>query len=59
MSAIDQLALDLPGVAAPPPEVLAGLNEHDQAAVRDVLTRLIVKTVVSLATLMGPPDCQR
>ena len=37
MSAIDQLALELPGLAAPPPEVLAGLNEHDQAAVLDVL----------------------
>lgn len=44
MSAIDQLALDLPGLAAPPPQVLAGLNEHDQAAVLNVLTRLIVKT---------------
>jgi hypothetical protein len=44
MSVIDQLALDLPGLGAPPPEVLAGLNEHDQAAVLDVLTRLIVKT---------------
>jgi hypothetical protein len=45
MSAADQLALDLPGVAAPAPRVLEGLSEHDQAAVLGVLTRLIVKTI--------------
>ena len=33
MSVLDQLALDLPGLAAPPPEVLAGFNDHDRAAV--------------------------
>jgi hypothetical protein len=41
----DQIALDLPGVAAPPPRVLEGLNEQDQAVVLGVLTRLIVKTI--------------
>jgi len=45
MSLIDQLALDLPGVAAPPPRVLEGLSEQDQAVVLGVLTRLIVKTI--------------
>jgi len=45
MSLVDQLVLDLPGVAAPPPEVLQALNEHDQATVLEVLTRLIVKTI--------------
>jgi hypothetical protein len=45
MPAADQLALDLPGVAEPPPRVLEGLSEHDQAAVLDLLTRLIVKTI--------------
>lgn len=45
MSRVYQLALDLPGAAAPPPEVLEALNEHDQAAVLGVLTRLIVKTI--------------
>lgn len=41
----DQLALDLPGVAAPPPRVLEGLSEQDRAVVLGVLTRLIVKTI--------------
>ncbi|MGV1010213.1 MAG: hypothetical protein ACOYBY_16675 [Dermatophilaceae bacterium] len=41
----DQLALDLPGVAAPPPMVLEGLSEQDRAVVLGVLTRLIVKTI--------------
>ena len=45
MSVIDQLALDLPGLAAPPPDVLAKLSTLDRAAVLDVLTRLIVKTI--------------
>jgi len=45
MYVTDQLALDLPGVAAPPPRVLEGLNEQDQAVVLGVLTRLIVKTI--------------
>ena len=45
MSVIDQLALDLPGVATPPPSVLEGLSEQDQAVVLAVLTRLIVKTI--------------
>jgi hypothetical protein len=45
MSAIDQLALDLPGLAVPPPDVLAGLTTLDRVAVLDVLTRLIVKTI--------------
>ena len=41
----DQFALDLPGVAAPPPRVLEGLSEQDRAVVLGVLTRLIVKTI--------------
>lgn len=41
----DQLAVDLPGVAAPPPRVLEGLSEQDRAVVLGVLTRLIVKTI--------------
>ena len=45
MSVIDQLALDLPGVAAPPPRVLEGLSEQDRAVVLGVLTRLMVKTM--------------
>jgi len=45
MPAVDQLALDLPGVAAPPPRVLEGLSAHDRAVVLGVLTRLIVKTI--------------
>jgi len=45
MSVIDQPALDLPGLAAPPPDVLAGLPVQDRAVVLDVLTRLIVKTI--------------
>lgn len=45
MSLVDQLALDLPGVTAPPPEVLQALNEHDQATVLEVLARLIVKAI--------------
>jgi hypothetical protein len=43
MSVIDQLALDLPGVAAPPPRVLEGLSEQERAVVLAVLTRLMVK----------------
>ena len=43
----DQLALDLPGVAAPPPRVLEGLSEQDRAVVLGVLTRLIVKTIAA------------
>ncbi len=39
----DQLALDLPGVAAPPPTVLEALSDHDHAVVVRVLTRLMVK----------------
>ena len=45
MPVIDQPALDLPGLAAPPPDVLAGLSAPDRAAVLDVLARLIVKTI--------------
>lgn len=45
MSVIVQLALDLPGVAAPPPTVLEGLSEEDRAVLLGVLTRLIVKTI--------------
>jgi hypothetical protein len=45
MYVTDQIALDLPGVAAPPPRVLEGLSEQDQAVVLGVLTRLIVKTI--------------
>ena len=41
----DQLAVDLPGVAAPPPRVLEGLSEQDRAVALGVLTRLIVKTI--------------
>jgi hypothetical protein len=43
MSVPDQLALDLPGVAARPPSVLDGLSDHDHAMVVRVLTRLMVK----------------
>jgi hypothetical protein len=45
MSVIDQLALDLPGLAVRSPDVLAGLSTQERAAVLDALTRLIVKTV--------------
>jgi hypothetical protein len=45
MSVIDQLALDLPGLAAPPPDVLAGLSPQERSVVLDVLSRLIVKTI--------------
>ncbi len=45
MSVIDQLALDLPGLAVRPPDLLAGLSTQERAAVLDVLTRLIVKTI--------------
>lgn len=45
MSVIDQLALDLQGLAPTPPDVLVGLSAQDRAAVLDVLTRLIVKTI--------------
>jgi hypothetical protein len=45
MFVTDQLALDLPDLAAPPPRLLEGLSEQDQAVVLGVLTRLIVKTI--------------
>jgi hypothetical protein len=45
MSVIYQPALDLPGLAAPPPDVFAGLTVQDRAAVLELLTRLIVKTI--------------
>ncbi|MGB8382028.1 MAG: hypothetical protein WCG47_12465 [Dermatophilaceae bacterium] len=45
MSVPDQLALDLPGLAAPPPSVLDALCDHDRAVVVSVLTRLMVKTI--------------
>ena len=45
MSVIDQFALDLPDLVAPPPDVLAGLSAQERAVVLDVLTRLIVKTI--------------
>jgi hypothetical protein len=45
VSVIDQLALDLPGVAAPPPRVLEGLDGKEYAVVVGVLARLIVKTI--------------
>jgi hypothetical protein len=45
MSIPDQLALDLPGVAARPPSVLDGLSDHDRAVVVRVLARLMVKTM--------------
>jgi hypothetical protein len=44
MSVPDQLALDLPGVAARPPSVLEALSDHDHAVVVRVLARLMVKT---------------
>ena len=47
MSVPDQLALDLPGVAAPPPSVLEAFSDHDRAVVLGVLTRLIVKTIAA------------
>jgi hypothetical protein len=53
MSVIDQPALDLPGLAAPPPDVLAGLTVQDRAAVLDVLTRLIVKTIAPVLSGSG------
>jgi hypothetical protein len=45
MSISEQLALDLPGMTAPPPMVLEGLSDHDRAVVVRVLTRLMVKTI--------------
>ena len=45
MSVPDQLALDLPGVAARPPSVLDGLSDHDHAVVVRVLTRLMVNVI--------------
>lgn len=45
MFVIDQLALDLPGLEVRSPVVLAGLSRQERAAVLDVLTRLIVKTI--------------
>jgi hypothetical protein len=53
MSVIDQPALDLPGLAVPPPDVLAGLTVQDRAAVLDVLTRLIVKTIAPVLSVSG------
>ena len=53
MSVIDQPALDLPGLAAPPPDVLAGLPAQDRTAVLDVLTRLIVKTIAPALSVLG------
>jgi hypothetical protein len=52
MSVIDQPVLDLPGLA-PPPDVLAGLTVQDRAAVLDVLTRLIVKTIAPVLSVSG------
>lgn len=45
LSAIDQLPLDLPGLAVAPPDVLGGLSAQDRAVVLEVLTRLIVKVI--------------
>lgn len=45
MSISDQLALDLPGVSAPSPDVLDRLSDHDHAAVVEALTRLMVKAI--------------
>jgi hypothetical protein len=45
MSVPDQLPLDLPGVAAPPPSVLTALSGDDHAAAVRVLTRLMVKMI--------------
>jgi hypothetical protein len=45
MSIRDQLALDLPGVAVPPPGVLEGLSDHDHAVAVRVLARLMVKMI--------------
>ena len=45
MFVTNQFALDLPGLAAPPPRVLEGLSEQPQAVVLGVLTRLIVKAI--------------
>jgi hypothetical protein len=47
MSVLDQLALDLPGLAPPAPDVLAGLSSEDQAVVLEMLTGLIVKTIAA------------
>jgi hypothetical protein len=41
----DQLALDLPGMAAPLPDVLTGLSDHDHAVAIEVLARLMVKVI--------------
>jgi hypothetical protein len=56
MAVPDQLALDLPGVAARPPSVLDGLSDHDHAVAIRVLTRLMVKAVapeLALAEVAG------
>lgn len=45
MSVPDQLALDLPGMAAASPSVLEALSDHDQAVAIRVLTRLMVKMI--------------
>ena len=52
MSVIDQPALDLPGLEVPP-DVLAGLTVQDRAAVLDVLTRLILKTIAPVLSVSG------
>jgi hypothetical protein len=46
MSVPDQLALDLPGVAAPPRVVLDAVSDHDLAVAVRVLARLMVKMIV-------------
>ena len=53
MSVIYQPALDLPGLAAPPPDVFAGLTVQDRAAVLELLTRLIVKTIAPVLSASG------
>jgi hypothetical protein len=45
MSVPDQLALDLPGVAAAPSSVLEALSDHDHAVAVTALARLMVKAV--------------
>jgi hypothetical protein len=45
MSVPDQLALDLPGVAAAAASVLEALSDHDRAVAIGVLTRLMVKVI--------------
>jgi hypothetical protein len=45
MTIVDQLALDLPGLGASPPDLLARLSPQQRAVVLDALSRLIVKTI--------------